>query len=93
MEVESVSSSPMQLGARRGVALTAQKARANARAALGSEIVKFAVMDDVAIVFPYKCEGHPSLHGDPHLAVRSAHSITKNAAVVGLEFWGLGIGD
>ena len=49
METGSVSSSPMQLGARQGAALTAQKARANARAALGSEIVKFAVMDDVAI--------------------------------------------
>ena len=50
MEAESVSSSPMQLGARQGAALTVQKARANARAAFGSEIVKFAVMDDVAIV-------------------------------------------
>ena len=49
MEAGSVNSSPMQLGARQGAALTAQKARANARAALGSEIVKFAVMDDVAI--------------------------------------------
>ena len=49
MEAGSVNSSPMQLGARHGAALTAQKARANARAALGSEIVKFAVMDEVAI--------------------------------------------
>ena len=49
METGSVSSSQMQLGVRRGSALTAQKARANARTDLGSEIVKFAVMDDVAI--------------------------------------------
>ena len=49
MEAGSVNSSPMQLGARREAPLTVQKARANARAALGSVIVKFAVMEDVAI--------------------------------------------